>query len=317
MNALFASFLVGAGLGLLVLGQPFGRPRMHLRELLRRRTGAAWAELRPRALEDDAAPPLDLPFIGRLLARPLLRAGRAIDQGMRSRGIGDSDALAQHLVETQSDLTVAAFRGRQLLMACAGTGVLPVLNLIGFTPFGSWPWLLWAVFGVAGWFLPSFQLRRKRAARHEALLGEVLPFIDLLTLYVSAGQTMDTAIGHAGQVFGGPLGQEMRHMAIEAETSGRPFHESLAALAEAAQIRALQQVSLAWNNFQRYGTPVSDPLRHVAQTLRQQETLDIVERAARANVAIMLPLGGLIFPATLLVVLFPIGRTLFGALGSL
>ena len=312
MNALFASLLVGGGLGLLIIAQPLGRPRIRLAEFLRRRTSAAWAE---RSAEDDEdGEPIALPLLGRVLSKPLLRAGRAIDYALRNRGIGNSDQLAADLATVESALTVPAFRGQQLMQAGIAGGALPVLNLIGIHPFGPWPWPLWLLLAAAGWSLPARDLRNRLAKRRELMRLEVASFVNLLVLHISAGHTLDTALKEVAPLFAGPLGVELRRIAVEAETSGRSFEEGLRDLANRTRIPALQQIATAWENQREFGTPVSDTLRYIGVTLRQEETLAITEHSAKAQIKVMVLLGGTIFPAFLIMILYPLIVSLFASL---
>ncbi|MYI82547.1 MAG: hypothetical protein F4056_04310, partial [Chloroflexi bacterium] len=266
------------------------------------------------AEQDESGGEVVLPLLGRFLSKPLLRAGRAIDYALRNRGIGDSEQLAADLETVESTLTVPAFRGQQLMQASITGSTLPVLNLIGINPFGPWPWPLWLVLAAGGWVLPIQDLRSKLAKRREMMQLELSSFVNLLVLHVSAGHTLDTALKEVAPLFAGPLGVELRRIAVEAETSGRPFEEGLRDLANRTRISALQQISTAWENQREFGTSVSDTLRYIGVTLRQEETLAISEHSARAQTKMMLLLGGTIFPAFLIMVLYPLIVSLFASL---
>ena len=318
LTVLLAALLVGGGLGLMLSVQPIGRPRAHLQDLLEGRTSRAGAARRRRREATAARRQVfDSALLNTLLGGPMLRAGALIDDALARWGIGDSVELARNLRETESTLTVASFRGQQLMIGIFGLIVLPLLGLIGFTPFGPWPWPLWLVPAALGAFLPVMQNKQNISKRRAVMELELLPFVNLLTLRVSGGRTIDAALSQAARMLTGPLGRELERMGGEAETGGPPLHEGLMELADRTGLDALYQIVMAWQNSRQYGTPVTEPLTYIGNSLRQNEELEMIEFAAKAQLKMLAPLAGVIFPAFLVTILFPVGATLIQTLSAI
>ena len=318
LTTLLAALLVGGGLGLMLSVQPIGRPRAHLQDLLEERTSRAGAGRRrvaeARAMRGQV---FDSALLNSVLGGPLLRAGALIDDALGRWGVGDSVALARNLRETESPLTVASFRGQQLMLGLCGLGVLPLFGLIGFTPFGSWPWPLWLGPAALGAFMPVIQLKQNLGKRRALMQVEMLPFVNLLSLRVSGGRTIDAALTQAARMMTGPLGRELERIAGEAETGGPTLQEGLVEIADRTGLDALYQIVMAWQNSRQYGTPVAEPLTQVGNGLRQKEELAVIEFASKAQLKMLGPLAGVIFPAFLVTILFPVGAQMLSTLSSI
>ncbi|MEP3246597.1 MAG: type II secretion system F family protein [Sneathiella sp.] len=148
--------------------------------------------------------------------------------------------------------------------------------------------------GVAPRYLTHF-LKTKRQKKIEGVVPDV---IDLLVLSVEAGMTFDAA-----------LLQTRRHIA---DYSKEMFEEleilvaELAVLPERRQAFAnlvsrtgsetLRYLSIALQQGEKYGTPISASLKTVAMDSRKRVFLDLEKKAARLPVWLSLPLMLCILP---------------------
>src|SRR5690606_24088928 len=148
--ALALSGVFGAGLWLIVLGQPLGRPRPDLARRLRRLSAQGRMELDAGMRE----PVFESALLERAL-RPLLDdAGRAIGTVLRRLGL-ETSGLDRRLALAMPGVTPAQFHGQQLATGLVAAAVFPLLNLLGAHPAGPWPVWLWLAAFAAGFAAPS------------------------------------------------------------------------------------------------------------------------------------------------------------------
>ncbi len=150
-------------------------------------------------------------------------------------------------------------------------------------------------------------------ARRQRLLGGeyriVFPdFLDLLTVCVDAGLSLEGAlgritpeIGRRNRQFGinlAVMGAEMR--------AGRTFVEALGTLAERLMIPEARSLVAVLRQSAELGSDVGDALRVFSDEMRNKRMLRAEEEANKLSVKMLLPLALFIFPVVLMVIVLPI-----------
>jgi tight adherence protein C len=304
--------LAGAGVTLLLLGQPLGRPRPDLAALLRElnadshflpdgvASSAGGGRLyASHTLETFLRPVLD--DLGQSLRRVLRRLGLpdAIVPGAPSRGLEAALALAW------PGLTPAQFSGQKVAVALASGSLLPVLNVADLAPWGPWPVWAWIVALLAGFFAPDLALARRLARRRADILEELPGLVDLLSLATSAGMALEQALRQVGEQTGGVVAREIQQAAREAALGRRSLVEALETMAERNGVEALSALVGRLRAAHDQGLPLAETLATQAEASRERHRLLLLEAGGRASVHMVLPVALFIFPVTFVVLLAP------------
>ena len=312
-GALVLSGALGAGLWLLVMAQPFGRPRPSLAAHLRRLSAQGRLELEERA-GGAGAPMFSSALLERVL-RPLLDdAGEGIGRVLSRLGIETGD-LDRRLALGWPGMSAPQFRGQQLATGAVLVLAFPAMNLLGVHPFGAWPVWLWAGAFVLGFAAPSWQLNGRLRQRRAALLAELPVTLDLFVIAASAGLSPEQALVEAGRQLDGALGEGLRNVAREAGLGTAGYADGLQALAEREGIAELRSLADAWRLSHTQGLPLAPAMLALSETVRDRRRAQLIEEGGKAAVRMLFPVALFIFPVFLVVLLYPAGVQLLG-LGS-
>ena len=301
---------LGAGLWLLLMAQPLGRPRPELGARLRRLSAEGRLALEERA-EAAGAPMFRWALLERLL-RPLLEdAGAAIGALLRRLGVESGD-LDRRLALGWPGMSAPQFRGQQLATAAVAGLALPAMNLLGVQPAGPWPVWLWVGAAAAGFAAPSWQLAARLRRRRQALLAELPVALDLFVIAASAGLSPEQALVEAGRQLDGVLGRALRAVVREAGLGAASDADGLAALAEREGIPELRSLAGAWQLAHTQGLPLAPALLSLSETVRDRRRAQLLEEGGKAAVRMLFPVTLFIFPVFLVVLLYPAGVELLG-----
>lgn len=168
--------------------------------------------------------------------------------------------------------------------------------------------LLGIVAGVAilpgGAVLPSWQARLRARIRAERIRAEVPMAADLMTIAVSAGETLWKAVDHAARHCSGPLGGELQRVIADVQ-SGRSFEPAMRSMADRVADDGLRRLVDAIAVGQARGTPISEALRALSTDLREERRRDLIADAGTRQVVMLVPVVVLVLPAALLVAFWP------------
>lgn len=167
--------------------------------------------------------------------------------------------------------------------------------------------LVTVALAIIGFLLPSLYVQRKARLR-KLLIFQTLPdILDLLTICVEAGMSIDAAMLRAcenPQFKGNPLAEEMKTSAMETR-AGKSRPESLRDMAERTDDDDLRAFVTMLVQTERFGTSLSQALRVHSDSLRVRRRQIAEESAAKTAVKMLFPLVFFIFPALLIVMLGP------------
>lgn len=290
--------LLGLGLWSLVSLLPrLGRPRLVAR------VAPYLADISPGARELLARRTADpLPVVGMLVA-PLFARGRVT----LGRVLGGAETIGLRLRQSGSELSVEAFRSRQLVWGLCGLvgGLLLDLAIArgqALPPLAQL--VIVALLGVAGVALCDYLLQRAARARLERISNELPTILEFLTLSLSAGEGILDAFRRVSRIGHGALAGEIAGVVAEVNT-GLPLGESLTALADGLQLPALSRCVEQITGALERGTPLSEVLRAQAQDGRDEAKRELLEVAGKKEVAMLVPLVFLILPMTIVFAIFP------------
>ncbi|WP_224985071.1 type II secretion system F family protein [Geomonas agri] len=204
--------------------------------------------------------------------------------------------------------SVHVFLGSKLLLAVALP--LPYL-LIAVAPkhayFDVVSIAVMLALAIVGYLLPSYWLSTKVKHRQLVIFHTLPDVLDLVTLCVEAGLSMDAALLRASEVpqlDQNPLALEIRQVTMETR-AGKPRVDALKDMAERTMVDDMRSFSAMLAQTERFGTSLSQALRSFSDDLRTKRRQAAEEAAAKTTVKLIFPLVFAIFPALLVVVLGP------------
>ncbi|MEI2809501.1 MAG: type II secretion system F family protein [Nocardioides sp.] len=291
----------GASLGLLlVLSRAFliGRPQPadrvlpYLRDLshLPRRRYAGEPSTGPTAAFAGVFGPL------------LTSAGRTVE-----RVLGGSASIAIRLRRAGLEITVQEFRIEQVLWGLVAFTVSGVVGLLEAmrNPSGSvGSLLLCFAAACAGVLLRENYLTSQARSRERRILTEFPAVAELLALAVAAGEGPVAALDRVVQRSGGELSRDLARV-LGVIRTGEPVGVAFDRLAAETGLplvaRFAQGIAVAVER----GTPLADVLHAQAADVREAGRRELIEAAARKEVAMMIPVVFLILPTTVLFAFYP------------
>ncbi len=215
--------------------------------------------------------------------------------------------------------SVYIFLGSKLLLAL----VLPATYLILFAlPQGkmtsSNSILVAAAFGISGYLLPSLWLSRLAENRKTEIFHSLPDVLDLLTVCVEAGLSLDAALIKTAENFqhkNNPLIMEINTVTMEIR-AGKARSEALKGLAERTMVEDIKAFVSMLVQTEKFGTSLGKTLRTYSDSLRMKRKQLAEERAAKTAVKMLFPLTFCVFPALLVVMLAPAFFKIYSMFGK-
>jgi tight adherence protein C len=202
---------------------------------------------------------------------------------------------------------VPVFLGAKIALAV----LIPVAYLIFYgLPFEkdqTTRLLLVIVFGIIGFLLPSLWLSKKVKKRKTQIFHDLPDVLDLMTVCVEAGLSMDGAMVRVCQdsLFRkSPLIREM-DVALQETRAGKQRADALRDMGERTMEDDLKSFVAMLIQTERLGTSLAQSLRVHSDSLRIVRRQRAEEAAAKIPIKLMFPLVFFIFPALLFIILGP------------
>jgi tight adherence protein C len=241
-------------------------------------------------------------FGTRVLVPVVARAGRL---ARRVTPIDARERLERKLLLAGSPVgwdaeRVLAFK---IIGAVAGfIGALLLLQLISFSSFLQL--VIIALLTFVGFIVPDSVLNGQVDDRKKEILRGLSDTLDLLTISVEAGLSLNAAIAMVVRNVPGVLSQEFGRMLQEIQL-GVPRSDAFRHLAERTDVEELNAFALAMVQADVFGVSIASVLRTQAAQLRIKRRQAIEAKAAQTPVKIVFPLILCILPALFVVIVGP------------
>jgi tight adherence protein C len=190
---------------------------------------------------------------------------------------------------------------------------LPALAAIALAGAGAplRKYFIFFLFAAAaiGYYLPNVVLARTAASRRREIFENIPDALDLLTVCVEAGLSMERALSKVAaeiHIKSLALAQELQLVLMEMR-AGFTKERALRNLAMRTGVEDMDALVAMLVQSERFGTSMGDSLRVHADNLRQKRSVLAEEEAARIGVKLLFPLIFCMFPALMLVLLGPAG----------
>lgn len=166
---------------------------------------------------------------------------------------------------------------------------------------------VWMGAVILGFFPPEIYIKNVTQKRRE-ILNHVLPEgLDLLTICVEAGLSIDAAFRRVAKEMRGSMAElatEFEMTAIEL-TYLPDRQQALENMAERSDSPAVAALVNALRQTEKYGTPLANSLRVLSQEFRQTRASKAEEKGARMPALMTVPLMVFILPTLIAVLLAP------------
>lgn len=187
------------------------------------------------------------------------------------------------------------------------TAFLVCLSLYSFNALNNMVYLLLLLSFLAWiYMLPDIWLNNKYKHRREHF-SRLFPFmLDLLVLSIRAGVTFTAAIDHAvKRMPDGSVKIEFATVLFDIRT-GLSRKEALYAMSKRINLLAVNNFVSVVNQVEETGGELGNVLSLQARYRRTERFLHAEKLANQAAVKLLAPLIGLLFPVTIILILFPV-----------
>jgi tight adherence protein C len=247
---------------------------------------------------DDAE--LSLPLSQRVLAPLMARVSAFM---LRHTKSGQLQQVRLLLIQSGSSMKAEYLLALKLMLlpvgAVLGFGLATALNL-GSTPQMAIP----VGGGILGYFYPSSRLKGKAKKRAKELQRALPGVLDLMTISMEAGLSLDMALMRITEYETSTLATEFAKVIHEIRL-GRPRGEALNAMADRNGVDELTVIIRAIVQAEPLGVGVANVLRIQSEELRRIRKQRAEEKGHKAPVKMLLPMMGCIFPCIFIILLGP------------
>lgn len=221
------------------------------------------------------------------------------------------------LAGTPSYLDPTLFLAIQFVAAAIFGGLVIFI----FT-FGSMKWpagrifLFSVVFVAIGFYFPQLYLRSRINRRQKSVRHGMPDALDLLTICVEAGLGFDAAMSKVSEKWDNELSLAFARVIQEIQL-GKLRREALRDMADRIDISEMTSFVAAVIQSEALGVSLAKVLRIQSDQMRIRRRQLAEEEAHKAPLKMLIPMGLLIFPSLLIVLLFPAAiRLVHSALGG-
>ncbi len=155
-----------------------------------------------------------------------------------------------------------------------------------------------------GFVVPDSTLNRRVEERQKEILRTLSDTLDLLTISVEAGLSLNASIAQVVQNVPGVLSAEFARMLQEIQL-GVPRSEAFRHLADRTDVEELNAFALAMIQADAFGVSIASVLRTQAQQLRIKRRQWAEQKAQQTPVKIVFPLVLCVLPALFVVIVGP------------
>jgi tight adherence protein C len=198
--------------------------------------------------------------------------------------------------------------GSKTCLAMLFPAIFWTLNQLSNAPMAGPQFFFFLIFFLAiGFYLPNFLLRRRTAARQLEILENFPDALDLLTICVEAGSSLDAAIDRVSREIrlkSDVLADELGLVVLEMR-AGAGKERALRNLTVRTGVDDVDTLVAMLIQSDKFGTSVGQALRVHSDMLRTKRQQRAEEAAAKIALKLLFPLILFIFPSILIVVAGP------------
>lgn len=252
-------------------------------------------------------------------ARPEMEMDVSLPERLRRRLRTAAERLGRYLMRmfpalshlTAGDLSAAGFydigpevvHGYRALAAIGLPAFMLLLVAAGGKVTGLGVLLVLVSFG-GGWSLPSALIRRRGSSRLDEIDHRLPELIDLLIATVEAGLGFTAALSLVAERFQGPIGAELK-LTMRQQELGMSMQQALGEMAERCDTTSIRAFVRTASRGETLGVSIGPALRELSADQRRRHRMSAREKMQKAPVKMIFPLMFMIFPALMIVLLYP------------
>lgn len=211
-------------------------------------------------------------------------------------------------------MPVEVFHGYRA-MAAVGLPIVFGLLILASGSTSAIGILLIVVSAPAGWILPSFVVRRRGTNRLLEVDLRLPELIDLLIATVEAGMGFTASLDLVANRFEGPIGEELK-LTMKRQSLGLSVAQALEEMVERCDTPSVRAFVRTATRGETLGVSVGPVLRELSADQRRRHRQTARERMQKAPIKMLFPLMFLIFPALMIVLIFPAAYSIMTTLGG-
>jgi tight adherence protein C len=247
---------------------------------------------------------LSQPFSERVLV-PLARRFGEISARFTPQKVLMETTRKLELAGNPGRIDAATFLATRFIVPVVFDGLLFMISRFAPTP---WPLsrllLILLVFGLLGFFFPQLWLTSKIQARQKEIRKAMPDALDLLTICVEAGLSFDSAISKVSEKWENQLSLAFARVIREIQL-GKLQREALRDMSDRLGIAEMTSFVAAVIQSQQLGVSMAKVLRIQSEQMRMKRRQRAEEEAHKAPIKMIFPMGILIFPSILIILLTP------------
>jgi tight adherence protein C len=202
----------------------------------------------------------------------------------------------------REDAAVKFFYGSKILLPLLLCALALVTGLGSLSPF-----FVYMIALVIGFLGPDYWLGWRISTRQRRILRGLPDVLDLLTICIEAGLSLDQASARTAQELRQAqpdLCDELGIVVLE-QRAGKPRAEAWKNMGDRTDVDSVRHLVTMLIQSEQFGTSVAKTLRVHSDTLRTKRIQAVEEKAAKLSVKLVFPLALFIFPSVFLVALGP------------
>jgi tight adherence protein C len=173
--------------------------------------------------------------------------------------------------------------------------------------------LMVLAFIVLGYFFPDLWIRSKINSRQKQVRKAMPDALDLLTICVEAGLGFDAAMSKVNEKWDNELSLSFGRVIREIQL-GKLRRDALRSMAEKLGLPEMTSFVAAVIQSEMLGVSMAKVLRIQSDQMRIKRRQHAEEEAHKAPIKMIFPMGILIFPSLMIILLTPAGLRLWGNL---
>jgi len=169
---------------------------------------------------------------------------------------------------------------------------------------------------AGAWVFFGAYVRHRSEIRLHSIDRELPELIDVLIATIEAGLGFAGSLSVVAGRFKGPLGNELR-LAMQEQRMGLSTNQALGNILERSDTPAMRSFVRAVIQGETLGVSIGTMMRNLALEMRTRRRQEAQERVQKAPLKMLFPLIFLIFPALLIVLLYPAVHELLAGFSNL
>lgn len=236
-------------------------------------------------------------FSKKVLSRMLSYSDDFSDIGERFNFFSESDEISKLLIYANHPLglTVKRFQGLKIVMLLFGL----FFGIVSFIMNLPMSYMLVAVFPVIGFFIPIFWLKQRAKRRQEELSYTLPDFLDMISVNLKAGASLDQALIQVSSYFEGPIREEFNRYDQRIRL-GIPREEVYRELIVRTDVPEFEMVIKSLIRGANLGIPVAKTFEVQSGEIRRLRKERIRELASKAAPKVTMITTFVVMPTALL-----------------